>query len=184
MGTVTTGLPGSAASVTNAGTAQNAQLNFIIPQGPTGPTGPAGAAATAAYGQFLVSTAAAAPATALNITADIVRSDNGEITAQSPTVVNLAQGYVYQVSYHVLATIPADSYLEIAPEINGAANQNYTARAVSSAANAQVGVSGSFLVDARTAAVTLSFVYNGTAATTATSGTVSIVKIDELQAPA
>lgn len=120
----------------------------------------------------------------MGITADFVRSDNGEITAQSPTVINLAQGYVYQVSYNVLATIPADSYLEITPQINGAANQNYASRAVSSAANTQVGVSGSFLVDARTAAATLSFVYNGTAATTATGGTVSVVKIDEAQTPA
>lgn len=132
----------------------------------------------------MISTAAAAPAAALDITADFVRSDNGEITALSSTVINLAQGYVYQVSYHVLATIPADSYLEIAPQINGTVNQNYTSRAVSSAANTQVGVSDSFLVDARTAATTLSFVYNGTAATTATGGTVSVVKIDGAQATA
>ena len=39
VGTTTTGLPGSQASVVNAGTNQNAVLNFVIPQGPTGPQG-------------------------------------------------------------------------------------------------------------------------------------------------
>ena len=40
VGTVTTGDPGSGASVTNSGTPQNAILDFTIPQGATGPTGP------------------------------------------------------------------------------------------------------------------------------------------------
>lgn len=46
VGTVSTGIPGSAASVTNVGTASSAVLDFNIPRGdvgPTGPTGPAGA---------------------------------------------------------------------------------------------------------------------------------------------
>ena len=44
VGNVTTGAPGTNAEVSNAGTAQNALLNFVIPQGSTGPTGPTGAA--------------------------------------------------------------------------------------------------------------------------------------------
>ena len=52
VGTTTTGQPGTAASVTNSGTAQNAVLDFVLPAGatgatgatgPQGPTGPAGA---------------------------------------------------------------------------------------------------------------------------------------------
>ena len=49
VGTVTTGAPGSSASVVNAGTSNAAVLNFTIPrgatgeQGPKGDTGPAGA---------------------------------------------------------------------------------------------------------------------------------------------
>ena len=39
IGTVETGAPGTAASVTNVGTAENAILNFVIPQGYTGATG-------------------------------------------------------------------------------------------------------------------------------------------------
>lgn len=42
IGTVTTGQPGSSASVTNSGTSQNAILDFTIPQGQTGAQGPAG----------------------------------------------------------------------------------------------------------------------------------------------
>lgn len=51
IGTVTTGDPGSSASVTNVGTAENAILNFVIPRGNTGATGAAGATgATGATG--------------------------------------------------------------------------------------------------------------------------------------
>lgn len=42
IGTTTTGDPGTDASVTNSGTAQNAILNFTIPRGETGPTGAQG----------------------------------------------------------------------------------------------------------------------------------------------
>ena len=37
IGTVTTGAPGTEASVTITGTAPDYVLNFVIPQGPTGP---------------------------------------------------------------------------------------------------------------------------------------------------
>jgi len=46
IGTVTTGAPGSSATITNVGTAENAILNFVIPRGDvgaTGATGPTGA---------------------------------------------------------------------------------------------------------------------------------------------
>lgn len=42
VGDVDTGLPGSAAAVTNVGTPGDAVLDFVIPQGPVGPQGPAG----------------------------------------------------------------------------------------------------------------------------------------------
>jgi hypothetical protein len=54
IGTVTTGAPGSSATITNVGTAENAILNFVIPRGDvgaTGATGPTGATgATGAAG--------------------------------------------------------------------------------------------------------------------------------------
>ena len=39
VGTTTTGDAGTDAAVTNSGTAEDAILDFTIPQGPTGPTG-------------------------------------------------------------------------------------------------------------------------------------------------
>jgi len=56
VGTVTTGSPGSSATITNVGTASSATLNFAIPRGDvgatgaTGSTGSTGAAATIAVG--------------------------------------------------------------------------------------------------------------------------------------
>ncbi|MGI6054947.1 MAG: collagen-like protein, partial [Clostridium sp.] len=42
IGSVTTGLPGSSASVTDTGTTRDAILNFVIPAGVTGPAGDPG----------------------------------------------------------------------------------------------------------------------------------------------
>ena len=42
VGTVTTGEPGTDATVINSGTTDAAVFDFAIPQGPTGPTGSAG----------------------------------------------------------------------------------------------------------------------------------------------
>jgi hypothetical protein len=42
IGTITTGPPGTSASVTNSGTSTTAVLNFTIPQGATGPAGSGG----------------------------------------------------------------------------------------------------------------------------------------------
>lgn len=53
IGTTTTGLPGSQASVTNSGTSEKAVFNFSIPKGEkgnTGDTGPRGEAATVSVG--------------------------------------------------------------------------------------------------------------------------------------
>lgn len=55
VGTVTTGAPGSSASVTIGGTAPNQTLSLVIPRGDVGATGPAGA------------TGAAGPANSLSI---------------------------------------------------------------------------------------------------------------------
>lgn len=51
IGTVTTGAPGSSATITNVGTAENAILNFVIPRGDVGATGaPGPTGATGATG--------------------------------------------------------------------------------------------------------------------------------------
>jgi hypothetical protein len=52
IGNVTTLAPGAAATVTNSGTAQDAILNFGIPQGPTGPTGSGSGTSSSTSGSF------------------------------------------------------------------------------------------------------------------------------------
>lgn len=42
LGTITTGDPGTSASISNSGDTHDAVFDFTIPQGPTGPTGPVG----------------------------------------------------------------------------------------------------------------------------------------------
>lgn len=89
IGTTTTGDPGTDASVTNSGTAQNAILNFTIPRGETGPAGaqgpqgetgatgeqgPAGEVATNEYGYKYDTT-----------------NDSITLTANTVTTVPLAQ---------------------------------------------------------------------------------------------
>ena len=89
IGTTTTGDPGTDASVTNSGTAQNAILNFTIPKGETGPAGaqgpqgetgatgeqgPAGEVATNEYGYKYDTT-----------------NDSITLTANTVTTVPLAQ---------------------------------------------------------------------------------------------
>jgi hypothetical protein len=55
VGSVTTGAPGSQAAVTNSGTASNAKLNFVIPQGAAGQNGTDGTnTGPTAYGQVWV----------------------------------------------------------------------------------------------------------------------------------
>lgn len=58
VGSVATGAPGSQASVTNSGTASNAKLSFVIPQGVAGQNGTDGTDGTntgpTAYGQVWV----------------------------------------------------------------------------------------------------------------------------------
>lgn len=94
VGTTTTGDPGTNASITNSGTAQNAILNFTIPRGETGATGeqgPAGEAATVTVG----STTTGDPGTDASVTNSgttqnailnftIPRGETGATGAQGP----------------------------------------------------------------------------------------------------
>jgi hypothetical protein len=63
VGSVTTGAPGSQAAVTNSGTASNAKLNFVIPQGAAGQNGTPGTDGTNtgpdAYGQVWLGSSSA-----------------------------------------------------------------------------------------------------------------------------
>jgi hypothetical protein len=64
IGSISTGAPGTAASVSDTGTASAAKLNFTIPQGATGATGPASWSTPVPYSRSVPYTATA-PATAV-----------------------------------------------------------------------------------------------------------------------
>jgi hypothetical protein len=84
VGSVTTGAPGSQAAVTNTGTASNAKLNFVIPQGAAGQNGTDGTDGTntgpTAYGQVWMgsSTAQLAPGNNSNLT-DVTWAATGTV---------------------------------------------------------------------------------------------------------
>lgn len=69
VGTITTGAPGAAATVTITGTAPNQSLSMTLPKGDTGPTGPTGAAGPAnTLSIGTVTTAAAGSSASATIT--------------------------------------------------------------------------------------------------------------------
>ena len=97
IGTITTGAPGTSASVNNVGTSSAALLNFTIPRGSTGeagttgPAGPAGAAATIQVGTITTGAAGSSAnvansgtpsAAVFNFT--IPRGDTGATGATGP----------------------------------------------------------------------------------------------------
>ena len=95
MGTVTTGDPGTAASVTNSGTQQNAVFDFVIPKGDTGST---------PSPQFL--SAYSTPPQPATSGSSLVFDQNGlsngtavTHTTNSPNIVIQEPGY-YSVSFH------------------------------------------------------------------------------------
>ena len=95
VGTVTTGAPGTNASVTNVGTEQRAILNFVIPRGDTGASGEEGSAGVG----FDDADAISINDGTLNITA----GDNG---------VNIEASFEVAVGEEILE-IPSTMYLPL-----------------------------------------------------------------------
>lgn len=95
-GTTTTGLPGSSASVVNAGTTSDAIFNFTIPrgdQGPSGPVGPAGAgvAPGGTTGQVLIKQSNLDYATAWGtVTGGLSYQGTWNALTNTPTLVSSA----------------------------------------------------------------------------------------------
>lgn len=88
VGTVTTGSPGSSASVVNAGTSSAAVLNFTIPAGATGATGPQGAtgpAGTTTWAGITDKPATFPPSSHQHVAADITDFTSAVIAAAPPT---------------------------------------------------------------------------------------------------
>jgi hypothetical protein len=101
VGSVSTGAPGSQATVTNVGTANDAKLNFSIPQGTAGTnginTGPT------SYGEIWVdsSSAEVAPGTSHNIVgAGSGGIDGGDVDIQGCSSAGLAEPVVSVTANH------------------------------------------------------------------------------------
>ena len=93
-GTTTTGLPGSSASVVNAGTTSAAVFNFTIPrgdQGPSGPVGPAGPGVVpgGTAGQVLIKQSSIDYATAWgNVTGGLSYQGSWNASTNTPTLTS------------------------------------------------------------------------------------------------
>ena len=116
IGTTTTGDPGTDASVTNSGTAQNAILNFTIPRGETGPTGaqgpqgetgatgeqgPAGEVATNEYGYKYDTTNDVITLTANTVTTvPLAQTDPlNVITGSTENALTIGSTGTYKIDY-------------------------------------------------------------------------------------
>ncbi len=85
VGTVTTGAPGSSASVVNAGTTSAAVLNFTIPAGATGPQGATGPAGTTTWAGITDKPSTFPPTSHQHVAADISDFTSAVIAAAPPT---------------------------------------------------------------------------------------------------
>lgn len=119
VGTTTTSAPGTDASVVNAGTAQNAVLNFTIPRGEQGEEGPA-AQITSAYGRrFNTSTdtielIADTPATIPLNTLGPVENVNGETENQ----LLVEETGIYLIEYYFSLSSSAEATINVSVKQN------------------------------------------------------------------
>ena len=124
VGNVTTGAPGTQATVTNSGTTTGAILDFAIPQGITGPTGAEGA--TGPTG----ATATNENGVAYNVAQQTVNNDanvqfdtndidsTGSITANGNEGFNLESGR-YLVSFGTDASVDSANNIGASLELDG-----------------------------------------------------------------
>ena len=86
------------------------------------------------------------------------------ITQTTATVLTLAQGYVYEISYMITGTTPAAGFVQVTPIVNGVVDDFTTAVAsTTTESNLQATVFGSFLLSTADVAKTLSLRFDGTA---------------------
>lgn len=143
--------------------------------GITGPTGPTGTTENN-YAQYVVSASIASGALMPLITS----LESGNIsTLVNSTTVQLSPGYIYQISYNILGSPGANSYIQTTPRINSVFQPFYSSTAVSNAAsNGNCATSATFITNAAaTAAATLSLELSTSASTVDLTGTLSIVSI-------
>ena len=132
IGTVTTAQPGAQATVTNAGTAEAAVLDFAIPQGATGAAGAAGATGATgatgptgaanglnAYGGLYTT---AAPSLSLSTTAQQVtlgdQMPETGVTYTPANSITVADTGLYDIFYSITITPDTADTITVSPRVN------------------------------------------------------------------
>ncbi|MCA5555478.1 hypothetical protein [Clostridioides difficile] len=105
--------------------------------------------------QFTVSSSSLGNNTLVTFNSSFINGTN--ITFPTSSTINLAVGGIYNVSFGIRAILSLAGFMSITTNFNGVAQNNFIAKAVNTLTSSDVSVSLSFLVDARAAAVTLSF---------------------------
>lgn len=145
--------------------------------GATGPTGNTGATGVLASNnaQFIVSSSSLGNNSLVTFNSSFINGTN--ITFPTSSTINLAVGGIYNVSFGIRATLSLAGFMSITTNFNGAAQNNFVAKAVNTLTSSDVSVSLSFLVDTRAAAVTLSFTFGSGTTGTSPAGYVSVYRI-------
>ena len=144
-------------------------------QGITGTTGTTGTNVTIQNGLFNVSAPSVLNGTAISYATSFINGTN--ILHPTSTTFVLATGHIYLVSYTFRATSSVNGNVTVTPRLNTVFQSRFSGRSVTGTLDANVSVSGTFLVDATSTAITMDFLYNGSATTTLTDGSVSIIQI-------
>ncbi|WP_051387729.1 collagen-like protein [Peribacillus psychrosaccharolyticus] len=143
--------------------------------GPTGPTGATGAGATIQNGLFSVNVTSVANGTAISYSTTFINGT--DISHPSNTTFVLATGHIYLVSYTFRATSSLIGNITVTPRFNTVFQSRFSGKSVTGTLDANVSVSGTFLANATAGAITLDFLYNGSATTTLSDGSVSIIEV-------
>lgn len=143
--------------------------------GATGATGPTGSAATAQNALFIASSTSVANNTTLQYTQSFI--NGSDISAPTNSTFLLATGHIYIISYILRTTSSVAGNITLTPRLNSSPNSNFSGKAVTGTLDANTSVSGMFLVDTTAGAITLDFLYIGSATGTSPDGSVSIIEV-------
>lgn len=200
IGRTITGSPGTAASVTNVGTACNPILEFQIPQGGIGPAGPAGpqgiqgpagpqgipgpagargpqgVAPDNIFASFYTFARLFINAEAIPFETSI-SDPTGHIFLSDETHITLSSGY-YLISYHVSNLMTTAGYMQITPVYSGSSHIEYGIYFKSGAPErASAYGSNSIILDLEEETM-FSLFYNSNVNSTDGAATMTIIKLN------
>ncbi len=112
----------------------------------------------------------------------LVLFQEGNLISLSNTEILLEPGYLYLVDFIFLASLEADSYMQITPKIDGRLKLLYSVFAPTGSASRNTSASGSFTIpvlDDR-AVLTLNLTYPNTVSNIDISGAVSVTMLHKI----